>query len=329
MNNPVDALGCEPEISEKGGESDNQDQRNQVQINDSDGSREEQTTKNQQLTDLNEDASVGSEECNEIMYNLRKKINEDRVQGSNKRKRNAKTDKRKHKSSAQTTKANSDVHPKYQVGTRVQVRHHVDADYSHGNITSFNTDLNDAKYLLSFNPEDELEDTTYNEKDVERMVMTPVKGLGGDSFLPYRGLRVEALRYDSNESEIAIVWSTNETGAVLKYPDHGDTLSGVHIPFNLMKPKDKVDTCQAIPNQKESPYGDGYKIDNVGQHFIPYSGMTVLVFYNATNYPAKIVKVENEGASVQFSDDLTEEFVTYLRMQPILDVPRTNRERLR
>ena len=67
-------------------------------------------------------------------------------------------------------------------------------------------------------------------------------------------------------------------------------------------------------------------MDNLGQHFIPYTGMTVLVFYNATNYSGKIVKVENEGALVKFFEDDTTQFVLYPRMQPILDVPRTKRK---
>ena len=47
--------GFEPEISKNGGEGDNQDQAYPVQIDDGDGSREEQTSQNQQLNDLNED----------------------------------------------------------------------------------------------------------------------------------------------------------------------------------------------------------------------------------------------------------------------------------
>ena len=58
-------------------------------------------------------------------------------------------------------KADGNVPPKYKVGARVHVKHHDDADYSHGKITFINTDHGDAKYVVSFNPEDELENTTY------------------------------------------------------------------------------------------------------------------------------------------------------------------------
>ena len=69
--NDVDALnvakqndGFEPKISKNGGEGDNQDQRYQFQIDDSDGSREEQNPDTEEMT--NGDGPLQNMSCRVI-----------------------------------------------------------------------------------------------------------------------------------------------------------------------------------------------------------------------------------------------------------------------
>ena len=100
------------------------------------------------------------------------------------------------------------------------------------------------------------------------MLAPSVVGLGGVTFVPYKGLDVQSYRSHSFKLQNANISDPCVTGAKIEF-ENDDEMTQVWVEYNMMKPSDLSEEELHANNSVETIVSHSSKIANDGSVFQP------------------------------------------------------------